>query len=161
MTVVKILTLFGEEIILPEQVRGGKKKRDKTIASQATEAEKTKLAHKSKIVLPHEDSANPDKKYYTIGEVADIFQLKTSNIRFWTNEFNIKVRTTKKGDRLYTLSQLEELRTIYTLIKQRKFTINGAKDVLKQNKTSLQETLSLKQSLLQLRNLLMTLKGRI
>ena len=40
MTVVKILTLFGEEIILPEQVRGGKKKRDKTIASQATEAEK-------------------------------------------------------------------------------------------------------------------------
>lgn len=161
MTVVKILTLFGEEVFLPEQVRAGKKKREKVTPAQDTEVEKIKLARKSKIVLPQQNSANPEKKYYTIGEVATIFQLKTSNIRFWTNEFNIKVRTTKKGDRLYTIGQLEELRTIYSLIKERKFTINGAKDVLKQSKTPLQETLSLKQSLLQLRNLLMTLKGRI
>src|SRR5690606_16673641 len=42
------------------------------------------------------------KKYYTIGEVAKFFDVNTSHIRFWSKEFNLKLRTTRKGDRMYT-----------------------------------------------------------
>jgi len=87
--------------------------------------------------------------------------LRTSHIRYWTTEFNIKARTTRKGDRLYSPSQIEELRTIYILTKEKKFTISGAKNIFKQNKKSVQDTHSLRQSLLRLRNQLATLNDHI
>ena len=73
-----------------------------------------------------------EKIYYTIGEVADMFQVNTSHIRFWSNEFDvIKPSTNKKGNRLYTQSDIENLRKIYHLVKEKGFTLKGAKVELK------------------------------
>lgn len=102
-----------------------------------------------------------DKKYYSIGEVAKIFDVRTSNIRYWTNEFALKVRTTRKGDRLYTPEQIKEIRTIYHLVKVRGFTISGAKTKLKSGKKASVQSVDLKDSLLQLRNKLVQLKNSI
>lgn len=102
-----------------------------------------------------------DKHYYSIGEVAALFKVKTSHIRFWTNEFKLKVRTTRKGDRLYTPEQIKELRAIHHLVKERGFTLTGAKTKLKtQNKRDV-ETIDLKTSLLQLRNKLVIIRNKL
>jgi DNA-binding transcriptional MerR regulator len=102
-----------------------------------------------------------DKQYYSIGEVAALFSVKTSHIRFWTNEFKLKVRTTRKGDRLYTPAQIKEVRAIYHLVKERGFTLTGAKAKLKsQNKIDV-ESIDLKQSLLKLRNQLEIIKKQL
>ena len=102
-----------------------------------------------------------DKRYYSIGEVAALFQVKTSHIRFWTNEFKLKVRTTRKGDRLYTPEQIKELRAIHHLVKGRGFTLTGAKAKLKtQNKRDV-ETIDLNQALLQLRNKLLIIRNKL
>jgi DNA-binding transcriptional MerR regulator len=102
-----------------------------------------------------------DKQYYTIGEVAELFKVKTSHIRFWTNEFKIKVRTTRKGDRLFTAGQIRELRAIHHLVKERGFTLSGAKAKMKsQNKMDV-EVVDLRQSLLQLRSKLLIIRNQL
>ncbi len=102
-----------------------------------------------------------EKKYYTIGEVAEFFKVKTSHIRFWTNEFKMKVRTTRKGDRLYTPENVKELRAIYHLVKERGFTLTGAKTKLRaQNKRDV-TTVDLKTSLTQLKNKLLILREQL
>jgi len=102
-----------------------------------------------------------DKKYYTIGEVSEFFKVKTSHIRFWTNEFKLKVRTTRKGDRLYTPEHVKELRAIYHLVKERGFTLSGAKTKLKaQNKMDV-TTVDLKTSLQELRGRLVILRDQL
>jgi DNA-binding transcriptional MerR regulator len=102
-----------------------------------------------------------EKQYYTIGEVAALFSVRTSHIRFWTNEFKLKVRTTRKGDRLYTAEQIKEIRAIHHLVKERGFTLTGAKAKLKaQNKMDV-ETVDLKQSLLQLRSKLVIIRNQL
>ena len=113
----------------------------------------------NEIILPEDWTG--EKQYYTIGEVAELFKVKTSHIRFWTNEFKLKVRTTRKGDRLFTAEQIRELRAIHHLVKERGFTLTGAKAKLKsQNKMDV-ETIDLKQSLLQLRNKLLIIRNQL
>lgn len=128
------------------------------------ETEKPKTAAKKKdtdtLKLP-EDWKGDGKQYYSIGEVAEVFKVKTSHIRFWTNEFKLNVRTTRKGDRLYTEEQIKELRAIHHLVKERGFTLTGAKAKLKtQNKMDV-ETVDLKKSLLSLRNKLLAIKNQL
>jgi DNA-binding transcriptional MerR regulator len=132
-----------------------------TEAVQETKAEKTEepVAGDEKYTLPEDWEG--DKQYYSIGEVAKLFRVKTSQIRFWTNEFKLKVRTTRKGDRLFTEAQIKELRTIHHLVKERKFTLTGAKAKLKkQNKRDV-EVIDLKQSLQQLRSTLLTIRNKL
>lgn len=148
-----ILTLFGEELV-PEQLKA---------------AGKTRTPRK-KAARPEEKQDNDpqvlrgwsaDKQYYSIGEVAELFQVKTSHIRFWTNEFEMKVRTTKKGDRLYSSDHINELRLIYHLVKERGYTINGAKTKLKGDKALSVAAVDLKQSLLHLRNQLLQIRNHL
>ena len=76
----------------------------------------------------------PDKRYYKIGEVAKAFDVNTSLIRFWENEFEIlKPKKNKKGNRLFTPEDLENLKMIYFLVKEKGFTLEGAKNKLKEN----------------------------
>ncbi|MBX2904516.1 MAG: MerR family transcriptional regulator [Taibaiella sp.] len=102
-----------------------------------------------------------DKKYYTIGEVSGFFKVATSHIRFWTNEFKLKVRTTRKGDRLYTPEQVKELRAIYHLVKERGFTLSGAKTKLKEQNKRDVTTVDLKTSLQDLRARLVILRDQL
>ena len=76
----------------------------------------------------------PDKRYYKIGEVAKAFGVNTSLIRFWENEFDVlKPKKNKKGNRLFTPEDLENLKMIYFLVKEKGFTLDGAKKKLKEN----------------------------
>jgi DNA-binding transcriptional MerR regulator len=152
----RMLTLFGDELI-PEQIQGAPKAAGKKHAKDPE--------------LPtgadHESSAGilagwtPDKQYYTIGEVSTLFDVRTSHIRYWTTEFELKVRTTRKGDRLYTPANIDELRAIYHLLKERGFTIPGAKAMLGGSQKKTVDTLDLKQALLQLRNQLLTIRNEL
>jgi DNA-binding transcriptional MerR regulator len=158
-----ILTLFGEEIV-PEQIKAvgksrsvSKKKKEEISPVKKVKREKKEPTTKPDILADWK----ADKQYYSIGEVASLFHVNTSHIRFWTKEFELKVRTTRKGDRLYTPDQIRELRAIYNLVKERGFTINGAKAKLKSNKRKAVETVDLKQSLLQLRNKLLSIRNQI
>ena len=76
-----------------------------------------------------------EKLYFTIGEVAKMFEVNTSHIRFWSKEFEvIKPATNKKGNRLYTQSDIDNFRKIYHLVKEKGFTLKGAKVELKSDK---------------------------
>ncbi|NOQ91865.1 MAG: MerR family transcriptional regulator [Flavobacteriaceae bacterium] len=76
----------------------------------------------------------PEKRYYKIGEVAKAFDVNTSLIRFWENEFDVlKPKKNKKGNRLFTQEDLKNLQLIYFLVKEKGFTLDGAKNKLKEN----------------------------
>lgn len=167
-----ILTLFGEEIIPEELNAVGRKKsapkKPKKEKKVTKEEEPEAVVEQQEEEVVEEESQTEilkdwegDKQYYSIGDVAKLFDVRTSNIRYWTKEFALKVRTTRKGDRLYTPQQIKEIRTIYHLVKERGFTINGAKNKLKQSKKVNVESVDLKDSLLQLRNKLVQLKNSI
>ena len=69
-----------------------------------------------------------EKLYYSIGEVADIFEVNVSLLRFWEKEFNIlKPKKNKKGNRMFTTKDLDNLKIIYHLVKERGYTLEGAK----------------------------------
>lgn len=177
--VTKVLTLFGEELVT-EPVKPVRKPRvakkdvapkgevdtidaEEPAAETAT-GEKLKKQRKTKELQHKSEVLNQwqgDKQYYTIGEVAGIFKVATSNIRFWTKEFEMKVRTTRKGDRLYTPEQVREINTIYHLVKERGFTISGAKAKLKENRRVSMQQVDLKKSLLVLRSKLLQIRKQL
>lgn len=85
-----------------------------------------------------------EKLYYSIGEVAKMFDVNTSLIRFWEKEFDIiKPNKNKKGNRLFTKADVENFHLIYHLVKERGFTLQGAKDQIKGNKEENFEALEL------------------
>lgn len=77
------------------------------------------------------------KLYYSIGDVAAMFHENTSLIRYWENEFSIlKPKKNKKGDRFFRPEDIKNLKMIYHLLRERKYTIEGAKEFLKNNKAA-------------------------
>ncbi|MEA1785799.1 MerR family transcriptional regulator [Arenibacter sp. GZD96] len=82
----------------------------------------------------------PEKRYYGIGEVARAFGVNTSLIRFWEKEFDVlKPKKNAKGNRKFTPQDIKNLQLIFHLVKERGFTLEGAKTHLKEEK---QKTLS-------------------
>ncbi|WP_299160200.1 MerR family transcriptional regulator [uncultured Tenacibaculum sp.] len=76
----------------------------------------------------------PEKRYYKIGEVSKAFNVNVSLIRFWEKEFDvIKPKKNAKGNRLFTKEDVENFKLIYNLVKERGFTLEGAKQKLKKN----------------------------
>ena len=77
----------------------------------------------------------PEKRYYAIGEVAKAFGVNTSLIRFWEKEFDaLKPKKNAKGNRKFTPEDIKNLKLIYHLVKERGFTLEGAKIHLKEGK---------------------------
>lgn len=77
----------------------------------------------------------PEKRYYSIGEVAKAFNVNTSLIRFWEKEFDVlKPKKNAKGNRKFTPQDIKNLQLIYHLVKERGFTLDGAKTHLKEEK---------------------------
>lgn len=84
-----------------------------------------------------EDEILFQKQYYSIGDVASMFKENTSLIRYWENEFDIlKPKKNKKGDRYFRPEDVKNLKMIYHLLRERKYTIEGAKEFLKNNKAA-------------------------
>ncbi|MFT5079255.1 MAG: DNA-binding transcriptional MerR regulator [Patiriisocius sp.] len=77
----------------------------------------------------------PEKLYYSIGEVASAFDVNTSLIRFWEKEFDVlQPKKNAKGNRKFTPADIKNLELIFHLVKERGFTLEGAKTHLKENK---------------------------
>jgi len=90
------------------------------------------------------DTQNLDKLYYTIGEVAEMFEVSRSLLRYWENEFSfLTPRKNRKGDRLFTKENIQQIQIIYTLVKERGFTLEGAKQELRKEKGTLSEQVDL------------------
>jgi len=100
-----------------------------------------------------------EKVFYTIGEVAEMFSVNTSLIRFWEREFEtLKPQKNKKGNRLFTKDDIEQVKLIFHLVKERGMTINGARQKLKNNKEETVQNHDLVERLLTIRQMLTDLK---
>jgi len=103
---------------------------------------------------------NIQKVYFSIGEVADMFGVNTSLIRFWEKEFSIiKPKKNKKGNRLFTQKDIENFKIIYHLVKEKGFTLEGAKNELKSNKEFLRDKFEVINRLKYIREQLLAMKG--
>jgi DNA-binding transcriptional MerR regulator len=101
-----------------------------------------------------------EKMFYSIGEVADMFNVNLSTIRFWENEFDIlKPKKNNKGNRLFTPTDLENLHVIYHLLKEQGHTIKGAKKRLKDNKEGTFKSVELVEKLENIKQMLEELKS--
>jgi DNA-binding transcriptional MerR regulator len=108
-----------------------------------------------------EDEVLFQKQYYSIGEVATMFGVNTSLIRYWENEFDIlEPRKNRKGDRFFKPQDVKNLQLIHDLLRRRKFTIEGAKAFIKKNKQA-REHYEMIQSLQKLRTFLLELKANL
>ena len=106
-----------------------------------------------------EDGILYSKQYYPIGEVAAMFRVNISLIRFWENEFDIlKPRKNRKGDRFFRPDDVKNLKLIYFLLKERKYTIIGAKSFIKSGK-KVNERFEAIESLKNIRTMLLELKA--
>lgn len=109
-----------------------------------------------------DDETLQQKLYYSISEVAGWFKVNTSLLRYWENEFDIlQPRKTRKGDRLFRVEDVKNLQLIYFLLRQRKFSIDGAKNYLKNNKQEADTQIRLVESLTKFRSFLLELKANI
>ena len=105
---------------------------------------------------------NPDKLYYTIGEVARMFDVNTSLIRFWEKEFDtIQPKKNKKGNRLFTPRDVDNFQIIYHLVKERGFTLQGAKVKLNENKGDVVDKVEVVKSLKKIKSFLEDLKAEL
>lgn len=103
-----------------------------------------------------------EKLYYSIGEVCKILDVNASLIRFWEKEFDIlKLKKNKKGNRLFTKDDLDNIKLIYHLVKERGFTLQGAKDKLKGGKGNAKTEIEMVQSLEKVKSFLLEIKGQL
>lgn len=101
----------------------------------------------------------PEKLYYSIGEVAKAFNVNTSLVRFWEKEFDVlKPKKNAKGNRKFTPEDIKNLKFIYHLVKERGFTLEGAKTHLKEEKKQSLQTFEIISKLEGVKNELIQLK---
>jgi len=104
----------------------------------------------------------PEKLYYSIGEVAKAFHVNTSLIRFWEKEFDVlKPKKNAKGNRKFTPEDIKNLKFIYHLVKERGFTLEGAKTHLKEEKKQSLNTFEIISKLESVKNKLIQLKTNL
>lgn len=99
------------------------------------------------------------KLYYSIGEVAEMFNVNASLIRFWEKEFDIiKPKKNKKGNRLFTPDDIKHFRLIHHLVKEKGYTLKGAKDSLKSNPEAIDNKAEVIASLNKIKKELLAMK---
>ena len=102
------------------------------------------------------------KLYYSIGEVSQMFNVNTSLFRFWEKEFEIlRPKKNAKGNRLFTTEDLENLKIIFHLVKDRGYTLDGAKKKMRDNKNDVEQTVKMVESLKKVRSFLEELKEQM
>ena len=103
-----------------------------------------------------------NKMYYTMGEVTEMFNVNASQIRFYEKEFDIlQPKKNKKGNRLFTPEDIDNLKIIFNLVDEKGFTLKGAKDYLKNNKTGVRENQKIIDSLEKLKGFLVNLADEL
>lgn len=135
----------------------------KTAVKKSTRGRKSlkALDAEADLVNIPEDAILFQRQYYSIGEVAEMFRVNQSLLRFWENEFDsIQPRKNRKGDRHFRPVDIKNLELIYDLLRRRKLTIEGAKDFLKKNKKA-GGNFELIQSLQSIRGFLLEIKAAL
>jgi DNA-binding transcriptional MerR regulator len=142
---IAIITVKPIEEEKPKTARGRK-----SIKEMSMEADLPQVPEDEKLF---------SKQYYGIGEVAIMFQVNASLLRYWETEFDVlKPKKNGKGDRFFRPEDIKNLQIIHHLLRQKKFTIQGAKDYLKNNKQS-KEKFEMVKQLQQLRSFLLEMKA--
>mgnify|MGYP001265510132 FL=1 len=102
------------------------------------------------------------KIYYSIGEVATMLNVNTSLVRFWEKEFDIlKPKKNKKGNRQFTKQDVKNYFLIYHLVKKRGYTLNGAKEVLKNNISEIKDQKTIVDKMIKIKSFLLNLKEQL
>ncbi|UEG50968.1 MerR family transcriptional regulator [Ferruginibacter lapsinanis] len=108
-----------------------------------------------------EDEILFQKMYYSIGKVAEMFKVNQSLIRLWENEFDIlKPKKNGKGDRLFRPEDIKNIQLIYHLMREKKYTMQGAKDFIKNNKKAEEKYLAI-ESLKKIKGFLLEFKANL
>lgn len=103
-----------------------------------------------------------EKLYYSIGEVAELFNVAPSLIRFWESEFDIiKPKKNRKGNRQFTREDIDNVRTIFHLVKEKGFTLQGAKEMLRNDLQAVKDKMDLIDSLKRVRGFLVEIQNRL
>lgn len=103
-----------------------------------------------------------EKLYYSIGEVAKMFDVNTSLIRYWEKEFDvIKPKKNKKGNRFFTKQDIDNFHLIFHLVKERGMTLSGAKKKLKENKEDTANNFEVIKALTNIKKLLLEIKDNL
>lgn len=103
-----------------------------------------------------------EKLYYSIGEVAEQFNVAPSLIRFWESEFDlIKPKKNRKGNRQFTKEDIDNVRTIYHLVKEKGFTLSGAKEMIRNDSNGVKDKIELIDSLKNVRRFLVEVRDRL
>ena len=110
--------------------------------------------------MPYKDR-EIEKLYYTMGEVTQLFDVNASQIRYYEREFEILPKKNKKGNRLFSPEDVENLKIIFSLVKDKGFTLQGAKDHLRSNKSEVKENQKVIDSLERLKQFLLEVKEKL
>lgn len=103
-----------------------------------------------------------NKLYYTMGEVTAMFEVNASQIRFYEREFDIlQPKKNKKGNRLFTQDDIANLKIIFNLVKDKGYTLQGARDYLRSNKNEVKENQRVIDSLEKLKGFLLDVRDNL
>jgi DNA-binding transcriptional MerR regulator len=103
-----------------------------------------------------------EKLYYSIGEVADMFGVSTSLIRFWEKEFSvIRPHKNSKGNRMFTPKDVDNFHLIYHLVKEKGLTLSGAKEAIKANANEIEVKFEIVKRLKIIREKLVLMKSHM
>jgi DNA-binding transcriptional MerR regulator len=134
-------------------------KKNVEFSLDADESEKTAEEFDLSNEDPDVDSKKIDKLFYSISEVAHMFNVNASLIRYWEKEFPIiKPKKNKKGNRLFTKEDIENFHIIYHLVKERGMTLSGAKKKLKENKEDTLNNFGVVKMLKDIRQMLLEIR---
>ncbi len=101
------------------------------------------------------EEKNSNKMFYSIGELAKMFNVNTSLIRYWDKEFDIiKPQKNKKGNRLFTQKDVDNFHLIYHLVKERGMTLSGAKNKIKEKVDGIESDFQIVKKLKEIKSLL-------
>ena len=158
------------DFIDPEPQKGAKKKmkkqqelKDQIPKIKSTRGRKSLKQHdiEADLIDIPDDETLFKKLYYPIGDVAAMFRVNPSLVRYWANEFDVlKPKKNAKGDRFFRPEDIKTLKLIHHLLRDRKYTIEGAKEFLKNNRSA-QEKYEMIMSLQKLKSFLLELKTNL
>jgi DNA-binding transcriptional MerR regulator len=151
-------------IITEKEIAGQPEEKIKPVKTSPGRGRKSlkEINAEADLIEVPEDEVLFQKQYYAISTVAEWFKVNTSLLRFWENEFDIlKPRKNRKGDRMFRPEDVKNLQLIYHLLRHRKYTIDGAKEYLKSNKSGADVQLQLTQTLQKFKLFLLELKANL
>jgi DNA-binding transcriptional MerR regulator len=139
--------------------KSSKKEKNASLAKRGRKSLKDLTEEAKMIELPSDEELGK-KLYHSISEVSEMFGVNASLLRYWETEFKqINPRKNKKGDRFYTLADIKTIQLIHFLLRERKYTIEGAKEYLNKHKDEAAARYAMVEKLQQLKSFLLGLKA--